>query len=67
MKILLNSAISDAQKGVRFISADIKDYFLATLMKEQEYIKVKYCYFPSNMHLKYNLDALVTKDGCIYI
>ena len=29
-KLLLNSTISDARHGVRFISADIKDYFLVT-------------------------------------
>ena len=35
-KILLNSTISDTRKGVRFILADIKDYFLTTLMKKPE-------------------------------
>ena len=39
-KLLVNSTISDAKHGARFMSADIKDYFLATPMKECEYMKV---------------------------
>ena len=32
-KILLNSVISDAHKGAKFLSCDIKDFFLATPME----------------------------------
>ena len=32
IKMLLNSIISDATKGARFMSADMKDHFLATPM-----------------------------------
>ena len=49
MKILLNSTISDARKGARFMLADIKDYFLATPIKEPEYMRVKYRYLLSDM------------------
>ena len=42
IKILINSTISNAKKGARFICIDIKDYFLAILMKNPEYMKVKY-------------------------
>ena len=35
-KILLNSVMSDASKGARFMSADIKDHFLATPMRDPE-------------------------------
>ena len=31
-KILLNSVISDANKGARFVSEDIKDHFIAIPM-----------------------------------
>ena len=37
-KILLNSVISDACKGARFMSMDLKDYFLNTPMHRPEYI-----------------------------
>ena len=32
IKILINSTISDAKKGARFICTNVKDYFLATPM-----------------------------------
>ena len=31
-KVMINSVISDAKAGARFMTADIKDYFLATPM-----------------------------------
>ena len=42
IKILLNSTTSDTDKGIRFILADIKDYFLAILIEKPEYMHVKY-------------------------
>ena len=39
-KILLNSVISDADKGARFMCADIKDHFLATPIDHPEYMRV---------------------------
>ena len=44
-KVMLNSTISDANRGARFISLDIKDYFLTTPMRDPEYIQVPYKYF----------------------
>ena len=40
-KVLINSVISDAKKGARFMTADIKDYFLATPMARADYMKVQ--------------------------
>ena len=42
IKILINSIISNTQWGAIFMYADIKDYFLATLIKDPEYMRVKY-------------------------
>ena len=39
-KVLINSRISDASKGLQFMGADISDYFLATPMKKAEYMQV---------------------------
>ena len=39
-KVLINSIISDARRGARFMTADIKDYFLATPMEQAEYMKI---------------------------
>ena len=49
------------------MTADIKDYFLVTPMKELEYMRVKYHYLPSEIRKRYNLDTLVMKDDCVYI
>ena len=38
--ILINSVISDAKHGAQFLSCDLKDFFLATLMEKPEYMKV---------------------------
>ena len=42
IKLLLNSTISDADKGARFMSVDTKDHFLAIPMQELEHMRVKY-------------------------
>ena len=47
--------------------ADIKDHFLATPMKQPEYMKVKYNLFPQNIIKKYNLHNKVTTSDYIYI
>ena len=45
-KLLFNSVISDARHGARFLSLDLKDMFLKTIMKDPEFFKVHYKYFP---------------------
>jgi hypothetical protein len=40
-KLILNSTISDAAKGARFLTADLKDHFLASPMKLPEYMRIK--------------------------
>ena len=66
-KILLNSTISDARKGARFMCLDIKDHFLATPMANPEYMRVQYKYIPKDITNKYNINNLATKDGWVYI
>ena len=66
-KVLVNSTISDAHKGAKFMSADLKDFFLATPMEGDEYMKVPYKHFPQDIRLKYKLDSKVTNNGYIYI
>ena len=41
-KLLLNSTISEAHLGARFMSLDLKDTFLQTPMEKPEYMKVPY-------------------------
>ena len=47
--------------------ADIKDYFLATPMKNPEFMRVNIKYFPQDIIEKYNLYLKVTKSYCVYI
>ena len=44
-KLLLNSVISGAHKGARFMTIDIKDFFLQTFMKDAEYMRIHSKYF----------------------
>jgi hypothetical protein len=64
-KILINSIISDAKKGARFLSADIKDYFLATPIARAEYMKVHRRHIPADIQQQYGLDKKMTQDGHI--
>ena len=66
-KILINSVIIDVVKRSRFFSAYIKYHFLATPMRNPEYMKVKFKYLPEDMHQKYHLYQKVTNDDYIYI
>ena len=66
-KLILNSTISDADKGARFLCADLKNFFLASPMKDPEYMRLKYHYFPPAIRTQYKLDHLLAPDGYIYI
>ena len=66
-KILINSVISDASEGARFISLDLKDFYLASPMLTPEYMKVHISKFPDDIIEKYNLKDIVTHDGFIFI
>ena len=45
-KLVLNSVISDSDKGACFMTLDLKDHFLASPMQTPEYMKIpqKYIY-----------------------
>jgi hypothetical protein len=48
--------------------ADLKDHFLATPMREPEYIRIKSKYFSAALRKQYNLlDAIVHSNGYVYI
>ena len=64
-KLLVNSVISDSDKGARFCSMDLKDHFLATPMKEYEYMRIPYRLIPQDIREQYQLESKV-HDGHIY-
>ena len=66
-KILLNSVISNACKGARFMSLDLKDYFLGTPMETPEVMCVQLKYFPRDIINKYKWTNLIQKDQYVYI
>ena len=65
-KVLINSIISDTNKGARFVSLNIKDYFLATPIRDPEYIRAPYKYFLLGIRNRYRLDLKVTLSGYIF-
>ena len=61
-KLLLNSVISDAQKGARFSCADLKDFFLATPMERPEYMGINWKHIPEDIREQYKLYDLKSGD-----
>ena len=55
-KMLLNSVLST--KGARFMTIDIKNFYLGTLMDVYGYMKIKYDTIPEEIKEKHNLAAL---------
>ena len=66
-KLTINSVISDAHKGARFMGADLKDFFLASPMKEPEYMRIHSCFFPADIHAQYDIGSKIAADGYVYI
>lgn len=66
-KLLLNSTISDAKRGARFMCLDIKDHFLATPMSNPEFMRVKLKHIPEDIHKRCKIYDLVSKDDWAHI
>ena len=64
-KILFNSVIST--KNARFMTGDIKNFYLNTPLKRMEYIKIKLTDIPQEVIQEYNLKSMSTKDGSVYM
>ena len=65
VKIMLNSVISTP--GARFMSIDIKNFYLATPMKRYKYIKLKLNTLPEEIIQEYKLNYIATPDGAVYV
>ena len=66
-KLLLNITISDAHLGARFMTMDLKDFFLATPMARYEYMRIHSKYFPPEIKALYMIDSLIDSDGYVYV
>ena len=65
-KLLFNSVISDSHLGARFMSLDIKDFFLQSILHDTEYLRIHSNYFLPDIRTKYNIDNLIATDGYVY-
>jgi hypothetical protein len=65
VKLLLNSVISTP--NAKFMTIDIKDFYLNTPMPRYEYMRLKLSDLPEDFVKQYNLNSKVTKDGYVYI
>ena len=65
VKLLLNSVIST--EGARFMILDISNFYLMTLLKRKEYVKMKLSDFPETVIAHYNLCEKETPDGFVYV
>jgi hypothetical protein len=64
-KILFNSVIST--KGARFMTGDIKNFYLMTPLKQKEYVKLKLADIPQEVISEYKLRSKVIADEHMYI
>ena len=64
-KILLNSIIST--HGARFMTIDIKDFYLNTPMDRPEFMQLKIADLLEDFIELYNLKQLATPDGYIHV
>ena len=65
VKLLLNSVIST--KNAKFMTLDIKNFYLNTPMSRYEYLRHRLDNFPEDVIAQYNLKDIVTSDGHVYI
>ena len=64
VKLLLNSIISTPK--AKFMTMDIKDFYLNTPMARYEYMRLKLADMPEDVIAHYNLNDIATPDGFIY-
>ena len=65
-KVLINSVISNAKQGARFMSADLKDFFLSSQMKDPEFMKIPWKLIPEDIRSRYNLQDKL-HNGFVYV
>ena len=63
-KILLNSIVSTPNE--KFVSNEIKDFYLSTPMPRYEYTRLKLSELPDNFIRQYNMRGKVAKNEYVY-
>ena len=65
-KIMLNSVISDAHKGARYCTSDIKNFYLNNPMKKFRYMKIPLKYIHKEIMDEYNIQD-IQSNGFVYV
>ena len=65
VKLLLSSVISSL--GAKFLTIDIKNFYLNTPMERFEYMRLKLSNLPEDFVKRYNLEPKVDKNGQVYV
>ena len=63
IKIMLNSVVSD--KGAKFMTADIKDFYLGTPLPSPEYMRINLQHIPAEVIAKYNMMKYAHNDAVV--
>jgi hypothetical protein len=63
-KMLFNGVIST--KGTRFMTMDISNFYLMTLLQRPKFIQMKLSYMPDEVIEEYKLREKATKNGSTY-
>ncbi len=64
VKILLNSIVSTL--NAKFMTIDLKDFYLMTPMTRKEFFCMKLDLFPAGIIKEYKLQDVVDPDGNVY-
>jgi hypothetical protein len=66
-KIMINSTISDARHGARFLGLDLANYYLGTPMDYFQYMRVDPSVIPQEIWDDPRYDIHVDEDGYVYL
>jgi len=65
VKLLRNIVVST--KNAKFMTLDIKTFYLNTPLSRYEYLRLRLDNFPEDVIAQYNLKDIVTSNGYVYI
>ena len=65
-KIMINSVISDAHKGARFGTGDVKNFYLNNPMAKFRYMKIPLKFINAEIMDEYNIDNIAS-NGYVYV
>ena len=64
LKLLINSIVSTLD--AKFITIDVKYFYLNTQMAQSEYVRLKLSNLPESVVQNYHLEDKATQDGYVY-